>query len=138
MQWPWLARRAADTRAGTDELSARRRDAAALKSAGNARFVVGDPEMVKFVFGRYLTDDQLTMSAVYTEDLNFGFTTMDNLASALLTIFQAVTLEGWVDVMYVEMAVLGPAVALYFVLFVMLGSFYLISALLPATPHGAA
>ena len=68
----------------------------------------------------------------------YGTVSFDSIWWAWMTLFQCLTLEGWVDVMYMEMAVLGPAVALYFVLFVMLGSFYLISALLPATPHGAA
>ena len=32
------------------------------------------------------------------EDLNFSFSSFNNLASAFLTIFQCITLEGWIDV----------------------------------------
>ena len=36
----------------------------------------------------------------HVEGLNFGHTTFDNIAAAFVTIFQSVTMEGWVDVMY--------------------------------------
>lgn len=31
-------------------------------------------------------------------DLNYGYSSFDNLFSAFLTIFQCITLEGWIDV----------------------------------------
>jgi len=32
--------------------------------------------------------------------LNYGITNFDHIGSALLTIFQCTTLEGWTDIMY--------------------------------------
>ena len=49
-----------------------------------------------------------------------------NLAYALLTLFRIVTLEDWTDVMYKAME-LSPAYALYFVSFVVVGTFVVIN-----------
>ncbi len=49
-----------------------------------------------------------------------------NLAYALLTLFRIVTLEDWTDVMYKAME-LSPAYALYFVSFVVIGTFVVIN-----------
>jgi hypothetical protein len=43
--------------------------------------------------------DRMT-SGTFTGDLNFGYTTFDNMGAAFVTIFQSVTMEGWIDVMY--------------------------------------
>ena len=43
---------------------------------------------------------RMTHAATYTEDMNWGFTTFDDMGRAFLTIFQAMTLEGWSDIMY--------------------------------------
>ncbi|MDX2226518.1 MAG: ion transporter [Verrucomicrobiae bacterium] len=50
-----------------------------------------------------------------------------NLASAMLTLFQIVTLEGWIDVMQVQRAahpILAPA---YFILFILLGTMIMLN-----------
>ncbi|MEM7357702.1 MAG: ion transporter [Pseudomonadota bacterium] len=49
-----------------------------------------------------------------------------NLAYSLLTLFRIVTLEDWTDVMYKAME-LSPAYALYFVSFVVVGTFVVIN-----------
>lgn len=49
-----------------------------------------------------------------------------NLAYSLLTLFRIVTLEDWTDVMYKAME-LSPAYALFFVSFVVLGTFVVIN-----------
>ena len=36
----------------------------------------------------------------YWEGPNFGITNFDNFVLAVLTVFQCVTLEGWVEVLY--------------------------------------
>ena len=49
-----------------------------------------------------------------------------NLAYSLLTLFRIVTLEDWTDVMYKAME-LSPAYALYFVSFVVIGTFVVVN-----------
>jgi hypothetical protein len=39
-------------------------------------------------------------AATFIEDLNFGYTNFDWFGSALFSVFQAVTLEGWSFLMY--------------------------------------
>ncbi len=39
-------------------------------------------------------------TATFIEDLNFGYTNFDWIGSALFSVFQAVTLEGWSFIMY--------------------------------------
>lgn len=79
---------------------------------GNARF--NDPDVMK--------------SALYVEDLNWGFTTFDNIAAAFLTIFQSITMEGWTDIMYQCQDAQQPlVVAVFFILLVVFGSFFLLN-----------
>ena len=59
-----------------------------------------------------------------------GMNSFDNIITALITIFQAMTLEGWTDTMYMLQDAWHPAVFLYFVLLVSVGSFYLINLFL--------
>jgi len=47
-------------------------------------------------YGIGLEHENVTDSAL----INYGITTFDNIVVAMLTIFQSITLEGWVDVMY--------------------------------------
>ena len=49
-----------------------------------------------------------------------------NLAYSLLTLFRIVTLEDWTDVMYKAME-LSPAYALFFVSFVVIGTFVVVN-----------
>ena len=59
-----------------------------------------------------------------------GTISFDNIFSALMTIFQCVTLEGWVDVMYAAIKVAGPLTALYFISLIALGAFYVLNLFL--------
>jgi hypothetical protein len=68
---------------------------------------------------------------IQTGDFNYGITTFDNLPVALLVIFQCITMEGWVDVMYMAQDAssnLGSAV--YFVTLMVLGSLFLLNVAL--------
>ena len=39
-------------------------------------------------------------TAIYKEDLLWGIPQFNNFLEAFLSIFQSITLEGWVDIMY--------------------------------------
>ena len=73
--------------------------------------------------------DALAMArATYNPDFNFGITTFDNIAAGFLTIFQCITLEGWVDIMYVLMDATGGFVApVIFSVLIFIGSFFLLN-----------
>ena len=62
------------------------------------------------------------------EDLNFGFTNFNNLGTAFLTIFQCITLEGWIDVtnMYQD-AYQSSFVVVYFLLCVIVCSMFVLN-----------
>jgi len=56
-------------------------------------------------------------------DLNWGFPNYDYFGAAFMTVFQSVTEEGWVDIMYPLMDAFSPfAVVTTFMLMMMLGS----------------
>jgi hypothetical protein len=59
------------------------------------------------------------------ENVAFGFTNFDNIGYALLTIFQCITMEGWVEVMYKVQDATNWAFAFYFLLLIIFGSFFL-------------
>ena len=74
----------------------------------------------------YAVDDMYRDSAIM--DLNWGVTNFDNLGSAFVTIFQCITMEGWVVVMYIFQDVAAPAfVVLYFMSCVVICSFFLLN-----------
>lgn len=58
---------------------------------------------------------------------NSGVTSFDNILVAWVTIIQVISLEGWVDIMYAIEDVDGPWNNLYFILLVMIGSFFVIN-----------
>ena len=62
------------------------------------------------------------------EDLNFGYSSFNHLASAFLTIFQCVTLEGWIDItnMYTD-AYQSWFVNIYFLLCIIVCSFFVLN-----------
>ena len=67
----------------------------------------------------------------YGENPVHGTISFDSIGWAWITLFQCVTMEGWVDVMYMEMAAVSPfASIVYFVSLVLLGSFYLLNLFL--------
>lgn len=62
------------------------------------------------------------------EDLNYGFTNFDNLAVAFLTIFQCITLEGWINVCNMfEDAYDAWFVDLYFLLCIIVCSMFVLN-----------
>jgi len=62
------------------------------------------------------------------EDLNFGFSSFDNIIAAFLTIFQCVTLEGWIDITNIyEDAYQVGFVCVYFLLCIIVCSFFVLN-----------
>jgi len=65
------------------------------------------------------------------ESVSFGYTGFDNILRAWLTIFQCITMEGWVIVMYQLIDASSgasssmPPCSIYFILLIVLGSFFL-------------
>ena len=61
----------------------------------------------------------------------YGTVNFDTIGWAWMTLFQCITMEGWVDVMYMEMTTLNATVSIvYFVSLILLGSFYLLNLFL--------
>jgi hypothetical protein len=74
---------------------------------------------------------QQAIYSVQTEDYNFQITRFDNLLRAIMVIFQCITMEGWVDVMYMLQDAHGDVFAsCYFVLLIIFGSFFLLNVAL--------
>lgn len=69
--------------------------------------------------------------ALYTVDLNWGYTNFDNIGNAFFTIFQSVTQEGWTLIMYMAMDSSEPLIAaLFFVVLIIFASFFVMNLLL--------
>jgi hypothetical protein len=61
-------------------------------------------------------------------DFNYGITTFDNLPTALIVIFQCMTMEGWTDVMYMYQDSFSDIFSsVYFVLLIIIGGFFLLN-----------
>lgn len=65
-------------------------------SAGQACGSLFDPQYRDALYS--LSDEHLSRDSVLKE-LNYGITNFDNILNAFLTVFQCMTLEGWVDIM---------------------------------------
>lgn len=64
-------------------------------------------------------------------ELDWGIPNFNNLAEAIGTILQIITLEGWTKIMYNLYDYQNPIlVSVYFSLIVLIGSFYLMNMLL--------
>uniref|UniRef100_A0A7S2SE50 Ion transport domain-containing protein n=1 Tax=Mucochytrium quahogii TaxID=96639 RepID=A0A7S2SE50_9STRA len=61
-----------------------------------------------------------------------GLVSFDNIALALLTVFQAITEEGWSDTMYSLFDTTVDFVAIYFVLLILLGSYFMLNLIISA------
>ena len=62
---------------------------------------------------------------------DFGAVSYDNVGAAFATIFQAVTLEGWVDQMYMlRRTAGGPAAVLFYLVLVIVGSNFIVNLFL--------
>jgi hypothetical protein len=87
------------------------------------------PEAKRSKDPRYkLNDDIDIWRDSRIEDLNFGYSSFNDLPSAFLTIFQCITLEGWIDVtnMY-ENAYQVWFVDFYFVMCIIVCSFFVLN-----------
>jgi hypothetical protein len=61
-------------------------------------------------------------------ELNFGITNFDDIASAFLTIFQCITMEGWTKIMNIyQDAYAEWFVVIYFISCVVICSFFLLN-----------
>lgn len=67
------------------------------------------------------------MTCIDAANPNHGYTSFDSVLWALLTVFQTVTLEGWADLMYKAMDSCGWPAAMFFVLVVILGSYFVLN-----------
>ncbi|XP_056873987.1 LOW QUALITY PROTEIN: voltage-dependent N-type calcium channel subunit alpha-1B [Takifugu flavidus] len=62
---------------------------------------------------------------------NFGITNFDNILFAILTVFQCITMEGWVDILYSTNNVAGNTWNwLYFIPLIIIGSFFMLNLVL--------
>ena len=77
---------------------------------------------------RFTSAETMLLEDNYIPELNYGYTTFDHLPVAFLTIFQCVTEEGWVDIMYqIQDGFNGLAGAMVFILLLVFGSFLLLN-----------
>uniref|UniRef100_A0A3Q4N8Y3 Voltage-dependent N-type calcium channel subunit alpha n=1 Tax=Neolamprologus brichardi TaxID=32507 RepID=A0A3Q4N8Y3_NEOBR len=68
---------------------------------------------------------------VYWTGPNFGITNFDNILFAVLTVFQCITMEGWVDILYSTNDVAGNTWNwLYFIPLIIIGSFFMLNLVL--------
>jgi len=58
---------------------------------------------------------------------NWGVTNFDTLPSALLMVFQIVTLEGWADILYYLSETFTPFAAIYFLILILTGAFFFLN-----------
>uniref|UniRef100_A0A1A8FXU0 Voltage-dependent N-type calcium channel subunit alpha n=1 Tax=Nothobranchius korthausae TaxID=1143690 RepID=A0A1A8FXU0_9TELE len=62
---------------------------------------------------------------------NFGITNFDNILFAVLTVFQSITMEGWVDVLYSTNDAVGNTWNwLFFIPLIIIGSFFMLNLVL--------
>ncbi|XGW32512.1 hypothetical protein V3C99_017226 [Haemonchus contortus] len=62
---------------------------------------------------------------------NYGITSFDNIAFAMITVFQCITMEGWTTVMYYTNDSLGSTYNwAYFIPLIVLGSFFMLNLVL--------
>jgi hypothetical protein len=67
----------------------------------------------------------------FNGDKNFGMTTFDNFPHAFVSIFQSITMEGWVDIMYICQDAQGKLLAsIFFGILIIFGSFFVLNLLL--------
>jgi hypothetical protein len=65
---------------------------------------------------------------MHNDNLNYGFSSFNHLPSAFLTIFQCVTLEGWIDICNMYSFAYSPNfVKLYFLLCIIICSLFILN-----------
>ena len=87
--------------------------------------------------GHYWGDPMLSNFPLEYDDvlsnptINYGITSFDNLFSAMITIFQVITKEGWSEIMYMLDDTSGSFMtAPFLILLVIIGSFFLLNLIL--------
>lgn len=77
--------------------------------------------------GKYVFNDR----DLFIPDLNYGYTNFDSFGMAVITIFQAITEEGWTHILYMNMDSYGRTTAVvYFTLLILMGCFFVLQLLL--------
>ncbi|KAM9322783.1 voltage-dependent N-type calcium channel subunit alpha-1B [Pholidichthys leucotaenia] len=72
-----------------------------------------------------------TMCREYWTGPSFGITNFDNILFAVLTVFQCITMEGWVEILYSTNDVVGNTWNwLYFIPLIIIGSFFMLNLVL--------
>ncbi|XP_058473605.1 voltage-dependent N-type calcium channel subunit alpha-1B isoform X10 [Solea solea] len=72
-----------------------------------------------------------TQCREYWPGPNFGITNFDNILFAVLTVFQCITMEGWVEILYSTNDVAGNTWNwLYFIPLIIIGSFFMLNLVL--------
>ncbi|XP_037835455.1 voltage-dependent N-type calcium channel subunit alpha-1B [Kryptolebias marmoratus] len=72
-----------------------------------------------------------TTCGEYWKGPNFGITNFDNILFAVLTVFQCITMEGWVDILYSTNDAVGNTWNwLYFIPLIIIGSFFMLNLVL--------
>ena len=94
-------------------------------ATANESLVLDDPYACAISGGGRQCEGNQTCQA--WENPNSGITSFDNVLVAWLTIFQAITLEGWVDIMNVGQDTGGAAMWIYFLLMIFLGSYIVLN-----------
>ena len=61
-------------------------------------------------------------SCDYLSNPNYGITSFDSMLWAMVSLFQAISLEGWVDMMYQLMDGTSALVVIYFILLILVGA----------------
>ncbi|XP_029294653.1 calcium channel, voltage-dependent, N type, alpha 1B subunit, a [Cottoperca gobio] len=77
------------------------------------------------------TCDNGTTCKEYWTGPNFGITNFDNILFAVLTVFQCITMEGWVEILYNANDASGNTWNwLYFIPLIIIGSFFMLNLVL--------
>uniref|UniRef100_A0A7R9YEG0 Uncharacterized protein n=1 Tax=Pinguiococcus pyrenoidosus TaxID=172671 RepID=A0A7R9YEG0_9STRA len=94
---------------------------------GSARFSGGFIPL----YNRTLSTDELMDRPVYLPSKNYGYPVFDNVFTAIVTIIQVNSLEGWAEIMINAMDSTSPVVAaLFFILLVIVGAFVVLNLVL--------
>ena len=92
---------------------------------GNRRFC--ESSLVSYGNGHYALNDK----SMYVSAFNYGYSNFDNFGTALFTIFQCITEEGWTQTMYFTMDAYGVSTAAaFYCLLVLMGTMFVLQLLL--------
>jgi len=88
---------------------------------GNRRFI---GETTVGVYGDYyFSRDHLMAWGSFNSNMDYGYTTFNNVFRAFVTVFESVTLENWSWIMYMHRDTNSPVIpAIFFIFFAMIGS----------------